>query len=87
MAHPGFGSGELAVTSRSGLAGKTIADSALGREANILVLAIRREGQELMIAPRGDQQIERGDRLMLIGDSEDLTKLGASLEEFHVDAH
>jgi len=87
MAHPGFGSGELAVTSASGLAGRTIADSALGREANILVLAIRREGQELMIAPRGDQRIERGDRLMLIGDSEDLTKLGASLEEFHVDAH
>ena len=87
MAHPGFGSGELAVTSTSGLAGRTIADSALGREANILVLAIRREGQELMIAPRGDQRIERGDRLMLIGDSEDLTKLGASLEEFHVDAH
>ncbi|MDE2971840.1 MAG: potassium channel protein [Acidobacteriota bacterium] len=87
MAHPGFGSGELAVTSRSGLAGRTIADSALGREANILVLAIRREGRDLLVAPRGDRRIERGDRLMLIGDTEDLKKLGAALEEFHVDAH
>ncbi len=87
MAHPGFGSGELAVTSGSALAGRTIADSALGREANILVLAIRRDGQDLLIAPRGDRRIERGDRLMLIGDTEDLKKLGAALEEFHVDAH
>ena len=87
MAHPGFGSGELAVASGSELAGRTIAESALGREANILVLAIRRDGQDLLVAPRGNRRIERGDRLMLIGDTEDLKKLGAALEEFHADAH
>ena len=82
MTHPGFGSGELIVTSGSELAGRTIADSALGREANVLVLAIRRNGEHLTVAPRGDQQIESGDKLMLIGDTEDLRKLGAKLEEF-----
>ena len=87
MAHPGFGSGELAVTTGSELEGRTIADSALGREANVLVLAIRRGGQGMVVAPRGDRRMERGDRLMLIGDTQDLRKLGASLEEFHVDAH
>ncbi len=87
MAHPGFGSGELTVASGSELAGRTIAESALGREANILVLAIRRDGQDLLVAPRGNRRIERGDRLMLIGDTEDLKKLGAALEEFHADAH
>ena len=86
MTHPGFGSAELFVTAGSELAGRTIADSALGREANVLVLAIRRDGQELMIAPTGDQPIERGDKLMLIGDREDLKKLGASIEEYQVDA-
>lgn len=82
MTHPGFGSGELIVTSGSELAGRTIADSALGREANVLVLAIRRNGEHLTVAPRGDQRIESGDKLMLIGDNEDLRKLGAKLEEF-----
>ena len=87
MTHPGFGSGELVVTPGSELAGRTIADSALGREANVLVLAIRRDGQDLLIAPRGHRRIERGDRLMLLGDTEDLRKLGASVEEFRGDAH
>ena len=87
MTHPGFGSGELVVTTGSELAGRTIAESALGREANLLVLAIRRDGQDLLIAPRGHRRIERGDRLMLIGDTEDLRKLGASVEEFRTDAH
>ena len=87
MAHPGFGSGELTVGAGSDLAGRTIAESALGREANILVLAIRRDGRDLLVAPRGNRRIERGDRLMLIGDMEDLKKLGAALEEFHSDAH
>ncbi|MCE2423458.1 MAG: potassium channel protein [Gemmatimonadetes bacterium] len=87
MSHPGFASGELIVTSGSELAGRSIADSALGREANVLVLAIRRDGQELLVAPRGDRRIERGDKLMLIGDSGDLRKLGASIEEFRMEAH
>ena len=85
MTHPGFGSAELLVTPESDLAGRTISDSALGREANVLVLAIRRDGQELTIAPRGDQRIRRGDKLMLIGDREDLTKLGASIEEYQAE--
>ncbi len=87
MSHPGFASGELIVASGSELAGRTIADSALGREANVLVLAIRRDGQELLVAPRGDRRIERGDKLMLLGDSADLRKLGASIEEFRMEAH
>lgn len=87
MTHPGFGSAELFVTAGSDLAERTIADSALGREANVLVLAIRRDGQELTIAPRGDQRIRRGDKLMLIGDREDLKKLGASIEEYQVETH
>ncbi len=86
MTHPGFGSGELVVTAGSALSEKTIADSSLGREANVLVLAIRRDGQNLLIAPRGDQRIERGDKLMLLGDTEDLRKLGATLEAFSVEA-
>lgn len=87
MTHPGFGSGELTVTAGSELAGRRIADSSLGREANILVLAIRRDGRELTIAPRGQQRLESGDTLMLIGDMDDLRKLGAALEEFGTGMH
>lgn len=87
MTHPGFGSGELTVTAGSELAGRRIADSALGREANILVLAIRRDGRDLTIAPRGQQRLESGDTLMLIGDMDDLRKLGAALEEFGTGMH
>lgn len=86
MTHAGFGSARLVVTSGSELAGRTIANSTLGREANVLVLAIRRDGEELRIAPRGDQRVEQGDTLMLIGDTEDLTRLGASLEEFRAES-
>ena len=82
MTHPGFGSAELTVTPGSEFAGRTIADSALGREANVLVLAIRRDGEALTITPRGARRIESGDKLMLIGDTEDLEKLGATLEEY-----
>ena len=86
MTLAGFGTAELAVSSDPDLAGRTIADSALAQEANVLVLAIRRHGEELMIAPKGDRRIEQGDTLLLIGDTEDLKRLGASIEEVRAEA-
>ena len=73
MTHRGFGAGELA--------GKTIAESALGEGRNVLVLAVEREGQRMTIAPGGNQKLLNGDTLIVMGDAHDLLAIGARLEE------
>lgn len=81
----GFGAGEILVTPESALAGKTIAESPLGQDRIVLVLAIEREGEHTSIAPRGNRRLESGDTLIVMGDRDDLKDLGAKLEEIAVE--
>ena len=85
MTHRGFGAGEILITPESGLSGQTLAESPLGKDRIVLILGIERDGQEMTIAPRGDQRLESGDSLIVIGDVEDLRSLGARIEELAVD--
>ena len=85
MTHRGFGAGEIVVTAESGLAGKTIAESRLGKDCIVLVLGIERDGAEMTIAPRGTQRLESGDTLIVMGDVDDLRSLGARLEKLAVE--
>ena len=86
MTHRGFGAGEILVTPESGLAGKTIAESSLGKDRIVLVLGIEKDGEPMMIAPRGTQRLESGDTLIVMGDVDDLRSLGARLEEIAVES-
>ncbi len=85
MTHRGFGAGEILVTPESGFAGKTIAESPLGKDRIVLVLGIERDGEEMTIAPRGNQRLESGDTLIVMGDVDDLRSLGARLEKLAVE--
>ena len=58
MTHRGFGAGEIRITPESGLAGRTIAESPLGQDRIVLVLAIERDGEEMSIAPHGSERLE-----------------------------
>ena len=86
MTHRGFGAGEILVTPESGLAGKTIAESVLGKDRIVLVLGIERDGEPMTIAPRGNERLKSGDTLIVMGDVDDLRSLGARLEEIAVDS-
>jgi voltage-gated potassium channel len=85
MTQRGFGAGEITVTAASGLGGRTIAESTLAKERVVLVLAIERAGEGATIAPRGDQRLEEGDTLIVMGDLDDLQALGARIEELTVE--
>ena len=76
----GLGAGEITVTSESGLAGKTIAESAPEKEHAMLVLAIERDGEEMAVAPRRSERIRSGDVLIVMGDADHLRALGARIE-------
>ena len=57
----------------------------MGKDRIVLVLGIERDGEEMTIAPRGDQRLESGDTLIVMGDVDDLRSLGAGLEKLAVE--
>ena len=74
-----FETGELLVTADSPLAGRTIAESAIGADHNLLVLAVRPRGDAMVVAPRAEQKVSAGDALVLLGHADTLEQLGARL--------
>ncbi|MBU1102016.1 MAG: potassium channel protein [Bacteroidetes bacterium] len=66
---------ELKVHEHSPLVGKTLADSPIRKELNILVVAIIKESNEFIYNPTGSCKIDKGDKLIVIGKSENLPKL------------
>ncbi len=61
----GYGVAEFTVVPRSSLANKTIAESGL-RDREVLVININRNGL-IIPAPRGDQKLLKGDKLLCFG--------------------
>lgn len=62
---------EVRIPEESPLAGKTLAESGLGSEWHVSVLNIRR-GHRRLDAPRGEERLEEGDRLLVQGRIEDV---------------
>ena len=56
-------------------AGKTLADLDLRRKQRVTVLAIKR-GKEVIANPDGTTKVEEGDTLVVLGDVNDLDRLG-----------
>ena len=60
--------------------GKTLIGSDVRRKYNITVVAIKREG-EMFVNPRPDMQMNANDMLVILGDSESVKRVTATLEQ------
>ena len=62
MTRRGFDAGQIVVSAESGFAGMTLAETAIGRGRNLIVIAVQR-GEEMMLAPRGNEKVQVDDIL------------------------
>ncbi len=66
---------ELIVSDNASFAGKTLMKSGLRKKYDIIVVAIKREGESMIFNPKPDTLIMVGDILILIGDSNHISEL------------
>ncbi len=66
---------EISIKNQCVLVGKTLAESPLRKELNIMVVGISKVNGKFIYNPRSTELIEIGDKLIAIGESENLTKL------------
>lgn len=66
---------EVCISGNSPLAGKSLAESRIGENLGLSVLAIRRPGQPLRLAPHPNETLHAGDILLVAGRSERVQKL------------
>ena len=66
---------EISIKNQCVLVGKTLAESPLRKELNIMVVGISKVDGKFIYNPRSTELIEIGDKLIAIGESENLTKL------------
>ncbi len=72
-----FETGTLTLDEDSRWIGKSVAEASIGAGANVLVVAVTDPSGSTRVAPPGDQRLQAGDRLTLMGRAEDLETLGA----------
>jgi voltage-gated potassium channel len=66
---------EVAVSERSPYAGKRLRETNISDELNIIVVAIRRQGGEMIFHPQGETLIVDNDLLIVVGKAETVQKL------------
>jgi voltage-gated potassium channel len=66
---------EFEIKKGSNLVGKTLAQTPIKKKLNIMVVAINREEGQFIYNPASDERIQEGDRLIAIGERENLTQL------------
>jgi len=66
---------EIEVREGSQLVGMTLAESPIRSELNIIIIAIDKSGNKFVYNPQSSAQIEAGDKLIAIGQLENLNKL------------
>lgn len=65
---------ELDISADSELPGRSVHDL-LHQCPTIIVLGLRRQSHDVMVGPPGDTRLEAGDRLILMGEKDDLDRL------------
>ncbi len=70
---------EMAVGETSRLKDVTLVDSGIRQEMNVIIVAIREKGGEMVFNPSSHTRIQAGDTLIALGDLENLTKLAGIL--------
>jgi voltage-gated potassium channel len=68
---------EVKIAGDSGLVGKKLADSAIPRQAGVIVLALKRADGKMTFNPPPESVIEADDFLIVIGGEEQLRRLEA----------
>ncbi|MDA3862090.1 MAG: potassium channel protein [Melioribacteraceae bacterium] len=66
---------EISITKPCPLVGKTLAESPLRKELNIMVIAIYKSDVSFIYNPRSTEKIEIGDKLIVIAETENLARL------------
>jgi voltage-gated potassium channel len=66
---------EIVVKSNSILIGKTLIDSPIRRDLNIIIVAISRKDNKFIYNPQSTEVFEEGDKLIAIGEKQNLTRL------------
>jgi voltage-gated potassium channel len=66
---------EIKVDETSRFASKTVRDSHIRQELDVIVLAIKRPGQQMLFNPKSDDMINAGDQIVVMGQPERLRKL------------
>ncbi len=66
---------EIEVGQKSGLVGKTLADSLIRKELNIIIVAIFKKNGTVVYNPKSTAIIEGQDKLMVIGEENNIKKL------------
>ena len=70
-----FEIGEVKITGKSGLVGKKLADSAIPRQAGVIVLALKTADGKMTFNPPPESVIQADDCLIVIGGDEQLRRL------------
>ena len=65
----------LAVSSKSGLSGKTILESNIRGDFGTTIVAIKKPGGEISLSPSPNDRVETGDVLIVAGRREDVERL------------
>ena len=66
---------EISVKSGSELIGKSLKDSPIRRDLNIIIVALFRKNEKLIYNPQSTEIFEEGDKLIAIGEKQNLSKL------------
>ena len=66
---------EISILKECDLVGKSLAESPLRKELNIMVIGISRVDGKFIYNPRSNEVLEIGDKLIAIGETENLQKL------------
>jgi voltage-gated potassium channel len=75
----GLEMGELVVSEKSRLNGKTLIESGIRQEMDVIIVAVRKKNGEMKFNPSSQTRIEAGDTLISLGKSDDLRKLSKIL--------
>ena len=66
---------EIKITERSKYSGKSLENLNIRRELDIIIIGIYRSGTKWIYNPKSDTQLEPGDILIVIGETNDLAKM------------
>ncbi len=71
---------EILIDEPCPLVGKTLAESPLRKELNVMVIAIYKSDGSFIYNPQSTEEIEIGDKLIVIAETENLAKLNKMVE-------
>ena len=66
---------EIPVNTRSNLVGRTLQESAIRQDLNLIIIAIRKADGNMQFNPSAGSRIEAGDTLVAVGEDQHLIKL------------